>query len=104
MLKCEYCEFSQMKSGKLHCPCSGCQMSKAEIEELNGLIRSNESVDRIRLKAIKEFVSCAEKLVSQISNPLTLEKLEIARCLSKILNDAKAEMVGEEDVVKSRND
>ena len=55
MIKCHYCEFSQMRRGEIHCPCDGCVMPKAEIEKLNGLHKRTDDINRIKSEAIKGF-------------------------------------------------
>lgn len=92
MLKCHYCEFSQMQRGEIHCPCDGCVMPKAEIERLNGLPKSTDDINRIKSEAIKDALNRAKKRIgdSHFQN-YGLAMLEIM--------DVEKEMVGDgEDV------
>ena len=42
MVKCEYCQHSQIIHGKIHCPCVQCVMSKEKIEQIMGISKKEK--------------------------------------------------------------
>ncbi len=90
MLKCHYCEFSQMQRGEIHCPCDGCVMPKAEIEKLNGLHKSTDDINRIKSEAIREF---AERAKSEV---VTIDGIFETWEVEDLIDNLVKEMVGDE--------
>ena len=103
MIKCQYCEFSQMKRGEINCPLDVCQMSRETIERLNVLSmdghKSLGDVDRIRaesmLLAIRNY---QYDLVGKAQDNRTgeIDIQAINDCAFELIAKIK-EMVGDSD-------
>lgn len=97
MIKCHYCEYSQMSRGEIHCPRDECVMPKAEIEKLNGLHKPKDDTKRIKaesmLLAVREYKkNLIRQAIDNMSGEVDIDVIN--DCASDLIGRI-AEMVGE---------